>query len=84
LGSGSANGVWRQPISRLGAMGNVRRITYRLRADAAPESESTTLANVYEFLLDFHRKKEAAEPCKPGDLNDAKGSKHDSRQREYT
>jgi hypothetical protein len=30
---------------------NIARITYSQRPDASPESEITTLANVYQFLI---------------------------------
>ena len=36
------------------------RITYTPRSDATPEAELPTLANVYKFVLDCQRNKEAA------------------------
>jgi hypothetical protein len=35
-------------------------LTYASSADASPEIELSTLANVYRFVLDCHAKKEAA------------------------
>lgn len=62
-------------------MGNAPRITYAANDDAAPEAAA--LRNVYRYIID-RAKSKAAEPRKPGDPNDAKGSRHESRQREYT
>jgi hypothetical protein len=33
------------------------RITYTTRLDVAPETEISTLANVYRFVLDCHEKR---------------------------
>ncbi len=52
------------------------RITYDLRPDAAPEAETTTLANVYRFVLDCHARKEAT---RPGSPDAAKEIDNDSR-----
>ena len=56
-------------------------VTYATRPDATPETEITVLANVYRFVLDCSARKEAAPESRP---DAAKGSKHDSRQSQYT
>ena len=56
-------------------------ITYASRPDITPEAEVSALANVLRYVLDCHAKKEAA---RPGSPDDEKGSKHDSRQQQYT
>jgi hypothetical protein len=43
------------------------RIFYTWRSDTTPESELSTLANVYRFVLDCHAKKEAAPESRPDD-----------------
>jgi hypothetical protein len=58
-------------------------IVYLQHADTAPDSELRTLANVYKFVRDCQRNKEAA-TSPVGRPDDAKGSKHDSRQQQYT
>jgi hypothetical protein len=63
--------------------GKAPRISYGLRTDAAPEAESVALRNVYRYIIGRGKSK-AAGPRQAGDLNDAKGSRHDSRQLEYT
>jgi hypothetical protein len=55
------------------------RIAYSQRSDIATEAEVSTLANIYRFVLDCRAKKEAAPESRP---DDAKGSKHDSRQQQ--
>ncbi len=41
------------------------RITYAPRSEATPESELSTLASIYRFILDCHAKKEAAPENRP-------------------
>jgi hypothetical protein len=42
-------------------------ITYALRTDTTRETEISTLANVYRFVLDCRAKKEAAPESRPDD-----------------
>jgi hypothetical protein len=58
---------------------NNTRITYTVRLDATSETEISTLANVYRFVLE--RKEAAPRQSRPDDV---KGSKLDSRQQQYT
>ena len=55
------------------------RIVYRARDDATPEAELSTLANVYEYVLDSANKNAAGVTSTNGD--DAKGSQHDRASR---
>jgi hypothetical protein len=54
----------------------VRRpsVVYSPRPDATPERELSALAAAYKFILDRRTEKGAT---RPGDPDDAKGSKHD-------
>jgi hypothetical protein len=56
---------------------NCSEITYRPRPDAMPETELSTLANAYRFVLDCRAKKGAATSpvSRP---NDGTKSKEDS------
>jgi hypothetical protein len=56
-------------------------VSYEPRRDTTPEAELNVLAVIYRFVLDCHAKKEAAPESRP---DDAKGSKHDSRQQHCT
>jgi hypothetical protein len=56
-------------------------IVYAQRPDVTPETEISALACVYKFVLDCRARKEAT---RPGSSDDAKGSKHGSRQQHYT
>lgn len=56
-------------------------ISYAPRPDATPETELSSLASVYRFILDARAKKEGSRPGAP---DAAKGSKHDSRHLKYT
>jgi hypothetical protein len=40
-------------------------IGYTARPDATPEAELSVLANIYWFVLDCHRKNEAAPESRP-------------------
>jgi hypothetical protein len=42
-------------------------VSYEPRPDTTPESELSTLAGVYKFVLDCHAKKEAAARSRPDD-----------------
>ena len=46
-------------------MSDAPRIEYRLRADTIPEAERSALTPVYRFILDCHKKKEAAPESRP-------------------
>ncbi len=59
-------------------------ITYAAHPDATSEAEISALANIYKFILDCRAKKEAAGPRQAGNLEDEKGSMHDSRRPQYT
>lgn len=59
-------------------------IAYGTRPDATPEAERSALANVYRFILDCHKKKEAASADRPADekersRNDSLASPHYTR-----
>ena len=58
------------------------RITYAPRSDATPETELTTLANIYRFVLDSANKNAAGMTTTNGD--DAKGSRNDRAAQKYT
>ncbi len=50
-------------------------ITYAPRPDTTPETELSSLANVYKFVLDCHAKEE---DTRPGAPNDGTKSKENS------
>jgi hypothetical protein len=60
---------------------NNTAVAYAAHHDATPESEIAALASVYRLVLNCHTRKEAT---RPGSPDDEKGSKHDSRQQQYT
>ncbi len=57
-------------------------ITYAARGSATPEAEIAALAGVYKFVINRPNRNAAGMTSTNGD--DAKGSKHDSRQQQYT
>ncbi len=59
-------------------------ITYVQRHDAMTTGELNALASVYRFIIVGCKSKEVAGPRQAGDLEDAKGSMHDSRRPQYT
>jgi hypothetical protein len=70
----SGSGDWKLPMSD-------PRILYAARAGATSESEISTLANIYKFVLACHAKKEAT---RSGSPDDAKGSYNDRARHKYT
>ena len=58
------------------------RISYSPHPAATPEAELNTLAACFQIILDSAQKRGRL-PDKSGP-DDAKGSKHDSRQKHYT
>jgi hypothetical protein len=58
------------------------RITYTPRSDATPETEISTLANVYRFVLDPANKSAAGVPSTNG--NDAERDLSDSASNDST
>jgi hypothetical protein len=54
------------------------RIAYRKRADAAPDGETMTLANIYRFVISCQAKKEAAPESRPDDGNKVQGDSADA------
>jgi hypothetical protein len=53
------------------------RIVYKARADARPDEERNTLANVYRFVLDCHAKNNAAGVNSTNGDDEMKGTRND-------
>jgi hypothetical protein len=60
---------------------NSPSITYAQRPDGTPETEISGLAAVYRIVLNAKQRDRLPDKSGP---DDAKGSKHDSRQQQYT
>jgi hypothetical protein len=52
---------WRSLLANWGAMSSAR-IVYAPHPDATPETELSTLANVYAFILQKHQEKQKGGP----------------------